>query len=140
VLAKTKDPVPVSSVIADARFALDGVPIHVNTPVPNVIAACLPLNVLQSAELNAPRLVALAVGIFKVIVGVVVEFETVELTSDPEVPSVRAETEVTVPLPPADTFDHSAVVAEVAVNTIPLEGAVAAETTTDPVAVFNAPA
>ena len=62
-----------------------------------VIASCLLLNVVQSAELNAPLLAALAVGTFNVITGVVVEFATVELKSVPVVPNVKAATEVTVP-------------------------------------------
>jgi hypothetical protein len=56
------------------------------------------LNVVQSAALNAPRFVADAVGTFKVITGVVVLFATVELRSVPVIPSVKAATEVTVPL------------------------------------------
>jgi hypothetical protein len=55
------------------------------------------LKVVQSAALKAPRLVADAVGTFSVITGVVVGFATVELKSVPEVPSVSAATEVTVP-------------------------------------------
>jgi hypothetical protein len=58
------------------------------------------LNVVQSAELNAPRLVAEAVGTFKVITGVVVLVATVELKSVPDVPKVKAATLVTVPEPP----------------------------------------
>ena len=56
------------------------------------------LNVVQSAELNAPRLVAEAVGTFKVITGVVVLLATVELKSVPVVPNVSADTLVTVVL------------------------------------------
>ena len=48
---------------------------------------------------SAPRFVADAVGMFKVITGVVVLFATVELTSVPVVPKVSAETLVTVPEP-----------------------------------------
>ena len=55
------------------------------------------LNVVQSAELNTPRLVAEAVGTFKVITGVVVLLDTVELKSVPVVPKVKADTLVTVP-------------------------------------------
>ena len=55
------------------------------------------LNVVQSVELKAPRLVAEAVGTCSVITGVVVEFATVEDKSVPVVPRVKAETEVTVP-------------------------------------------
>ena len=56
------------------------------------------LNVVQSAALNAPRLVADAVGKFSVMTGVVVELATVEETSVPVVPRVSAATLVTVPL------------------------------------------
>ena len=56
------------------------------------------LNVVQSAALNAPLLVADAVGKFSVMTGVVVELATVEETSVPVVPSVSAATLVTVPL------------------------------------------
>ena len=55
------------------------------------------LKVVQSAELNAPRLVADAVGTCKVITGVVVPLATVELRSVPVVPRVNAATLVTVP-------------------------------------------
>jgi hypothetical protein len=57
------------------------------------------LNVVQSAALKAPRLVAEAVGTFNVITGVVVPLATVELRSVPVVPKVSAATEVTVPEP-----------------------------------------
>ena len=55
------------------------------------------LNVLQSVELNAPRLDADAVGTFSVITGVVVPFATVLVRSVPVVPRVSAATLVTVP-------------------------------------------
>ena len=55
------------------------------------------LNVVQSAELNTPRLAADAVGTFNVMTGVVVGLATVELKSVPVVPSVKAATLVTVP-------------------------------------------
>jgi hypothetical protein len=58
------------------------------------------LNVVQSAELKAPRLLADAVGTFSVITGVVVAVATVELKSVPDVPKVSAATLVTVPDPP----------------------------------------
>ena len=57
------------------------------------------LNVVQSAALRAPRLVAEAVGTFSVITGVVVLLATVELRSVPDVPNVSAATLVTVPVP-----------------------------------------
>lgn len=60
---------------------------------------CLLLNVDQSVELSAPRLVAEAVGTFSVITGVVVPLATVEERSVPVVPSVSAATDVTVPEP-----------------------------------------
>ena len=60
---------------------------------------CLLLNVDQSVELNAPRLVAEAVGTFSVITGVVVPLATVEERSVPVVPKVSAATDVTVPEP-----------------------------------------
>ena len=62
--------------------------------------ACLLLNVDQSVELSAPRLVADAVGTFSVMTGVVVPLATVDDRSVPVVPRVSAATEVTVPLPP----------------------------------------
>ena len=55
------------------------------------------LNVVQSADDNAPRLVAEAVGTFSVITGVVVPVATVDVKSVPLVPSVSAATLVTVP-------------------------------------------
>ncbi len=60
------------------------------------------MNVVQSVELKAPRLVADAVGTFSVMTGVVVLLTTVELKSVPEVPIVRAATDVTVPPAAAD--------------------------------------
>ena len=97
-VAKTTEPVPVSSVIAPAKLALDGVANHVATPVPKpeisdvlglayvntpdpsffkkpepfdklpmvvrlVYAACLVLNVDQSALAKYPVALAVAVGI-----------------------------------------------------------------------------
>ena len=61
--------------------------------------ACLLLNVDQSVELSAPRLVADAVGTFSVMTGVVVPLATVDDRSVPVVPKVSAATEVTVPDP-----------------------------------------
>jgi len=55
------------------------------------------LKVVQSALDKAPLFVALAVGIFRVITGVVVPFATLEDTSVPVVPMVSAATLVTVP-------------------------------------------
>ena len=54
---------------------------------------------VQSALDKTPRFVADAVGTFNVITGVVVPVATVELRSVPVVPSVKAATLVTVPLP-----------------------------------------
>lgn len=65
--------------------------------VVNEIAACFPLNVDQSAALNAPRFAADAVGTFKVITGVVVPVATELDKSVPVVPNVNAATLVTVP-------------------------------------------
>ena len=73
------------------------VPLTVLRFVPLTKAACLLLNVDQSVDDNAPRLLADAVGTFKVITGVVVPLATVELKSVPVVPKVKAATEVTVP-------------------------------------------
>ena len=60
------------------------------------------LKFVQSAELKAPLFVADAVGIFKVITGVVVPVATVLDTSVPVVPKVKAATDVTVPEPTDD--------------------------------------
>ena len=65
--------------------------------VPLTKFACLLLNVVQSVELNAPRLVAEAVGTLSVITGVVVLVATLDDRSVPVVPKVSAETLVTVP-------------------------------------------
>jgi len=43
LVASTKEPVPVSSVTAAARFALDGVPRNVATPVPSEVIPVPPL-------------------------------------------------------------------------------------------------
>jgi hypothetical protein len=65
--------------------------------VPLTRAACLLLNVVQSADARAPLLADDAVGIFSVITGVVVPVATDDPTSVPDVPSVMAATDVTVP-------------------------------------------
>ena len=97
--------VPASVIAPDVAVA--GVnpvvePLNVVTPVAAVRydpAGCLLLNVVQSVELNAPLLVADAVGTFRVIIGVVVPVATEELRSVPVVPKVIAATLVTVPEP-----------------------------------------
>ena len=72
----------------------------VPVPVTGLVKVfCLLLKVVQSALESAPRLVALAVGTFKVITGVVVLLATVELKSVPVVPIVKAATDVTEPVP-----------------------------------------
>ena len=77
-----------------------GVPV----PVTGLVKAlCLLLNVVQSALDNAPLFIALAVGTFKVITGVVVLVATLELKSVPLVPIVKAATLVTVPTPAPPT-------------------------------------
>jgi len=60
------------------------------------------LNVVQSAAVRAPRLLADALGTLSVITGVVVEFATVLVKSEPVVPSVNAATLLT-PLPGGPT-------------------------------------
>ena len=69
------------------------------TLVTGAETGCLLLNVDQSVELNAPLLVAEAVGTFNVITGVVVPLATVDERSVPVVPKVSAATDVTVPEP-----------------------------------------
>ena len=66
-----------------------------------IVPLPLLLNVVQSVELNAPLLLADAVGTFNVITGVVVPLATVLVKSVPLVPNVIAATLVTVPLPVA---------------------------------------
>lgn len=66
-------------------------PTDVTVPEP------LLLNVVQSAAVRAPRLVADADGRLSVMTGVVVPVATVDETSVPVVPKVSAATEVTVP-------------------------------------------
>jgi len=76
-------------------------PLTVPVPV-TLLTEPLPLplllNVVQSAEVNAPLLVADASGTFRVMTGVVVLFATVLERSVPDTPSVNAATLVTVPL------------------------------------------
>ena len=67
------------------------------SPVENVSADSFALNVVQSVLDNAPRLVALAVGTLRVITGVVVPVATDDDRSVPDVPSVNAATDVSVP-------------------------------------------
>lgn len=82
----------------DVAVAIDNKP-PVNPTLVTVPEPLL-LNVVQSAELKTPRLLADAVGTFNVITGVVVAVATVELRSVPDVPKVSAATLVTVPDPP----------------------------------------
>ena len=82
-----------------------------------LIEFCLLLNVLQSVDDNNPLLVILDVGRLRVITGVVVPVATLDDTSVPVVPNVRAATDVTVPepyvvvskvnVPAADELDKS---------------------------------
>ena len=85
-------------------------------PSPNLIPLIVRslLNVLAPAKVcvpvvTTPRAVEDASGIFKVITGVVEVFATVEETSVPEVPNVRAATLVTVPLLGKELVDPSAI-------------------------------
>ena len=86
------------------------VPVRVKpetVPVPLTLVTEPPpllLNVVQSVELSAPRLVAEAVGTFKVITTFVVGLATVELKLVPAVPSVKAATLETDPAPPEPRF------------------------------------
>ena len=66
-------------------------------PVEKVKADCFALKIEKSAALKAPLLVADAVGIFNVMVGLVVPLATVDVISVPVVPNVSAFTFVTVP-------------------------------------------
>lgn len=81
LVANTSAPVPVSSVTAAARFADDGVPRNVATPVPNEV---IPVPPLATAKVPASVMVP------DVVMG---EPDTVR----PVVPPERA-TEVTVPV------------------------------------------
>ena len=71
-----------------------GVPVKVGEA-----SGALPLKAVQSAALSAPRLEAEAVGTLSVMTGVEVPVATLEDRSAPVVPSVKAATLVTVPLP-----------------------------------------
>ena len=84
-----------------ATLELRSVPVVPKVKAATLVTVPLPLllKVVQSVELNAPRFTAEAVGIFNVITGVVVLLATVELTSVPVVPKVKADTLVTVPFP-----------------------------------------
>ena len=57
-VAKTREPEPVSSVTADARLALEGVPRKVKTPVPVVVvdgAAPAPPPITNAFAVSAPE-------------------------------------------------------------------------------------
>ena len=94
---------PLTEVVAAGILIAGVVPPEETTgdvPVTDVtVPEPLLLNVVQSVLLKAPRLVAEAVGTFRVMTGVVVPFATVEVRSVPVVPKVSAATEVTVPDP-----------------------------------------
>ena len=94
VVQSALDKYPLTDVVA---AGIDIVFVVLTNGELNVKTLSFPLNVVQSALDNAPRLVALAVGTFKVITGVVVPFATVELKSVPVVAKVNAATDVTVP-------------------------------------------
>ena len=65
-VANTKDPDPVSSVTADARFALDGVAKNVATPVPRPLTPVLignPVAFVSVAEDGVPSAGVTSVGL-----------------------------------------------------------------------------
>jgi hypothetical protein len=106
VAAEIAVPLPLSnpvmlvvSVIAGVAPPLDvpAKPFADTTETAVTVPEPLLLNVVQSAALKAPRLVAEAVGTFSVITGVVVPLATVDERSVPVIPKVSAATEVTVP-------------------------------------------
>lgn len=84
--------------LIDPIIGLLKVFVPVTVCAPASVMSPFELNVDQSVADNKPLLVIEAVGIFKVIVGVVVPFATVLLKSVPLVPKVKAATAVTVPL------------------------------------------
>ena len=90
--------VPVEVITPPLRLSpLTGVVLAVMlVTVPTVLD--LLLNVVQSVELNKPLLVALAVGTFNVITGVVELLATVLVISVPVAVKVNAATLVTVPV------------------------------------------
>ena len=100
-LPLSKPVIVVDSVSAGVAPPLDvpARPLADTTETAVTVPEPLLLNVVQSAALKAPRLVAEAVGTFNVITGVVVPLATVEVRSVPVVPKVSAATEVTVPEP-----------------------------------------
>lgn len=64
-LAKTKEPVPVSSVTAEIRFALDGVPKNVATPVPSPVTPVeigSPVPFVSTTAEGVPRAGVTSVG------------------------------------------------------------------------------
>ena len=85
-------------------------------PVEKVKADCFALKVEKSAALKAPLLLADAVGIFNVMVGLVVPFATDEAMSVPVVPNVNAFTLVTVPEEPSASATQSALTKVAAFN------------------------
>ena len=94
VAQSVEDKYPLTKVVATG---IDIVFVVLTKGLENVNALSLLLNVVQSAELKAPRLAAEAVGTFKVITGVVVPVATVLDKSVPVVVNVKAATDVTVP-------------------------------------------
>ena len=70
LVAKTKAPVPVSSVTAANRFALDGVAKAVATPVPNPltpVAIGNPVALVKVPDAGVPKTGAVMVGLVKVL-------------------------------------------------------------------------
>ena len=65
LVANTSDPVPVSSVTAASKLALDGVPRNVATPVPNPLTPVLigkPVALVSVADCGVPRIGVTKVG------------------------------------------------------------------------------
>lgn len=62
---KTRAPVPVAPVTAEARFALDGVPKNVATPVPSPLTPALigrPVPLVNVTEVGVPKIGVTSVG------------------------------------------------------------------------------
>jgi hypothetical protein len=69
LVASTKEPVPVSSVTAAARFALEGVARNVATPVPRPakLAVGNPVVLVRVPDAGVPKAGVVRVGLVKVL-------------------------------------------------------------------------
>ena len=95
-VAKTSAPLPVSSVTAAARFALDGVPRKVATPAPRLVMPVPPF-----AGTSVPLIVMVPLDVMgpPLVVSPVVPPDTLTLVTDPTSGALRTVPVIVRPVP-----------------------------------------